>query len=150
MRSHLPLFLSTSGLMPFQDQKCSQTLGIFYIHQGLKPVFGALLHKPTFTCQQQRLNSFLPEGLAHIPARSLLFPITELQEPSFAAELETMPFGSRWCHLRLLHQAIPFAFCYCHHPCFARCSYLSTMLSLELRLLLAAKQLSPALRKRDF
>lgn len=48
----------------------------FNIYQGLKPAFGALPHRTTFTRQQQRFNSFLPEGLAHFPARSLLFPIT--------------------------------------------------------------------------
>lgn len=50
-------------------------------HQGLKTATAALLRGATFTCQQQRLNSFLPEGLAGAPARSLRFPTTQLQEP---------------------------------------------------------------------
>ena len=75
MRTHLPLLFSMPGHMPFQDQKCRR-FWVFYIYQGLKTVFGALLHITTFTRQQQRFKSFLPEGLAHFPARSLLFPIT--------------------------------------------------------------------------
>lgn len=51
--------------------------------------------------------------------------------------------------LTLLYQVVPFAFCYYHQPRFAHCSYLKTMLSLELGLLIFAKQLSPTPGKRD-
>lgn len=54
-----------------------------------------------------------------------------------------MPFRSRWCHLDPLPS---------HSPLLLPPArwLLETMLSLEPRLLLFAKQLSPALRKRDF
>lgn len=75
--SSLP-FDSTPSQTPLEDEKRCM---LFRTHQGLKPVAGALLPTATFTRQQQRFHSFLPEGLAHAAATSLRSPITELQEP---------------------------------------------------------------------
>ena len=132
--------------MPFQHQKRCR----FFSHtsrvkkQSLEPCYTA----PHSRASNKDLTAFCQKGW-HTFQPGAYYSQLFNSRSLLCCRIRSDALLKQTVLLILSYQAIPFAFCYCHRPCFARRSYLKTTLSLEPRLLLFAKQLSPTPGKRD-